>query len=473
LIVLWEASDRVCGKRLKALVPLLVQSLESHGHLQLDQEVRTRLLAVSAATIDRALAPPRLEVRGKIRRRGKAKYKVRTKVLVKTFADWHEPAPGFVEVDCVAHCGGSMAGSFINSLVLTDVATGWTECLPLVVKTGELVVDAIHTVRPMLPFPILGINVDNGCEFINESMLTYCKENQITLTRGRPHQSNDQAWIEQKNGSVVRRFLGYERFEGLPTAKAISRLYVASRLFVNFFQPSFKLESKARIRARVRKIYHPPATPCQRVLDCMAIPEATKENLRTMATKLDPLQLLEEIRVMQDHIARIAQGEALPIPPHRDAELDQFLKSLSTAWRSGEVRATHQRADKPINRYWRTRDDPFEEAWPTLLSWLEETPQATAKDLFQRLQGLCPDIFPNNQLRTLQRRVRAWRCAEARRLLFTGAGTGPCDQAAAVDHQPRPGPRVVSGRATPSLRPPEDRAGADSGEPDDLLAHPC
>lgn len=241
LLVLWEASDRVCGKRLKALVPLLVQALESHGHLQLDQEVRSRLLKVSAATIDRALAPPRLEVRGKTHRRAKAKYKVRAKVLVKTFADWHEPGPGFMEVDCVAHCGGSMAGSFIHSLVLTDVATGWTECLPLVVKTGDLVVDAIHTVRPMLPFPLLGIDVDNGCEFINDSLQTYCAENQIALTRSRPHQSNDQAWIEQKNGSVVRRFLGYGRYEGLPTAKAISRLYAATRLFVNFFQPSFKL----------------------------------------------------------------------------------------------------------------------------------------------------------------------------------------------------------------------------------------
>jgi hypothetical protein len=383
-----------------------------------------------------------MEVRGKSRRRVKSNSKVRAKVAIRTFADWYAPAPGFIEMDCVAHCGSSMGGSFIHSLVLTDLASGWTECIPLVVRTGEMVVDAVKTVRRMLPFPLLGIDVDNGSEFLNEPMLAYCTENQLIFTRGRPHHKNDQAWIEQKNGAIVRRMLGYARYEGLPVAKAISRLYAAVRLYVNFFQPSFKLDSKTRVGSTVKKRYHPPATPCQRLADSKAIPTDIKASLVVTATQLDPLQLLEEIRVMQDHIARLAEGEVLPIPPHRDPDLDLFIKSLATAWKGGEVRRTHQKPDKPIERYWRTREDPFEEAWPTVQAWLEEKPDSTGKALFHRLQGLCPGLFPDSQMRTLQRRVREWRCAEARRLIF------------AADEHP-----VDSGRATPSLRPPDARPG--------------
>lgn len=423
LLVLWEAADRVCGKRLKPLIPLLIQSLEEHGHLNLESALRERLLTVGSATIDRALKSARMDVCAKKRLRAKAKSKVRTKVPVRTFSDWNDPVPGFMEVDCVAHCGGTMAGSFIHSLVLTDLSSGWTECLPLVVRTGELVVDAISTVMRMLPFPLKGIDVDNGSEFINEGLLKFCTDNNIEFTRARPRRKNDQAWIEQKNGSVVRRLLGYMRYEGLPAAKAISRLYAASRLYVNFFQPSFKLDTKVRVGSRIKKNYHPPATPCQRLLASESIPDKARESLQLMAKGLDPIRLLEEIRTMQDHIARLAEGEKLPIPPHRDADLDTFIKSLATAWKCGEVRPTHQRPEKAQVRWWRTKDDPFEETWPTVQAWLEAEPHRTAKELFKRLQDLCPGIFPDNQLRTLQRRVRDWRCAEARRLLFVGRGS--------------------------------------------------
>lgn len=423
LLVLWEAADRVCGRRLKPLIPLLIQSMEDHGHLQLEPAMRERLLTVGSATIDRILKPAREEVRTKSRLRAKSKSKVRAKVPVRTFADWNDPEPGFLEMDCVAHCGGSMAGSFIHSLVLTDLADGWTECMPLVVRTGELVVDAVTTVGKMLPFAMKGIDVDNGSEFINDSLFNFCRENQIEFTRARPRRKNDQAWIEQKNGSVVRRMLGYLRYEGLPAAKAISRLYAASRLYVNFFQPSFKLDTKVRIGSQIKKHYHPPATPCQRLLASEAVPDEAKAALRSTARGLDPIRLLEEIRAMQEHIARLAEGEKLPIPPHRDADLDQFIRSLATAWKCGEVRPTHQLPEKKDRRDYRTREDPFEEAWPTIQTWLDAEPDRTAKELFLRLQKLCPGIFPSNQLRTLQRRIRAWRCAEARRLIFAGRAT--------------------------------------------------
>lgn len=160
LVVLWEASDRVCGKRLKALLPVLVDSLERHGHLHLDQAVRSLVLAASAATIDRALAEPRARQPG--RRKARAKPLVRKQIQVRTFADWREPDPGYMEIDLVAHCGGSLSGSFAHTLTLTDVASGWTEGVPLLVREGSLVVEAIARLQPCLPFALKGIDSDNG-----------------------------------------------------------------------------------------------------------------------------------------------------------------------------------------------------------------------------------------------------------------------------------------------------------------------
>ncbi|WP_005034010.1 ISNCY family transposase [Holophaga foetida] len=418
LIVLWEASDRVCGKRLKALVPLLINALERHGHLYLDPEVRCRVLAASPATIDRILAPTRAAIGGKLRRRPSTPA-IRRNVPVRTFADWKEPKPGFMEADLVAHSGVSMAGSFVHTLVLTDVASGWTECVPLVVRSATLVVEAVARLREVLPFELLGMDVDNGTEFLNECLFTYCNENTIEFTRSRPYHKNDQAWVEQKNGAIVRKIVGYGRIEGLKAAKALMRLYAASRLFVNFFQPSFKLASKTRIGARVTKRYHAPATPCARLMSSESIPDQMKERLKATEVALDPLRLLEEIRTMQEHLAQLVAGEALQVPPHQIADLDQFLNGLSTAWQSGEVRPTHRPPEKPA-RTWRTREDPFEKDWLTISEWLETEPDRTAKELLQRLQIESPTNYTAGQLRTLQRRVKAWRDAEARRLVFAG-----------------------------------------------------
>ena len=164
LIVLWEASDRMCGKRLKALLLTLVPALEHHGHLSLDPAVRERLLVVSAAMIDRRLASARAVTAGQRRRRRSALNGLRGSVPVRTFGDWKDPAPGFVEADLVAHCGGTLSGSFVWSLVLTDIASGWTECVPLLVREARLVVDALDHLRGALPFPLRGIDTDNGSE---------------------------------------------------------------------------------------------------------------------------------------------------------------------------------------------------------------------------------------------------------------------------------------------------------------------
>ncbi len=416
LVVLWEASDRVCGKRLRPLLPLLVEALQRHGHLTLDGAVRAKVLAASAATIDRLLAGTRAATGARQARRRPASA-VRRSIPVRTFADWHEPLPGFMEADLVSHGGENVAGSFVHTLTLTDIATGWTECVALAVRESSLIVEALKRLRVTMPFPLRGFDTDNGSEFINQLVLDYCTEAGIEFTRSRPYKKNDQAWVEQKNGSVVRRLVGYRRLEGLAAADALSRLYAASRLFVNFFQPSFKLAEKIRVGARVTKRYHAPETPCARLLQSASVPEGMKVQLRTAAAGFDPLSLLGEIRRMQECLAGLAAGGTPQTAPQRDGDLDRFMRSLATAWHDGEVRPTH-RAKPTARRDWRTRADPFEAVWTLVVAWLEAEPDRTAKEMLARLQTEYPGTYSDGQIRTLQRRVSEWRRACARRLVF-------------------------------------------------------
>ena len=225
--MLWEASDRVCGKRLKALAPLLVEAMERHGHLHLAPEVRASLLAMSAATIDRALRGLRDQAGSRARRR------VASSSAVRRTSGAHllrlaDPPPGYVEADLVAHSGPSASGSFVQTLVLTDIATGWTECAPLLVREQVLLKNVLGELRKLMPFDLLGFDTDNDSVFINETIRDYCQAEGIAFTRCRPYRKNDQAFVEQKNGAVVRRIVGYRRLEGLAAAAALARVYATT-----------------------------------------------------------------------------------------------------------------------------------------------------------------------------------------------------------------------------------------------------
>jgi Integrase core domain len=413
LVVLWEAADRICGKRLKAILPSLVTALERHGHLALDPIVRQRLLSVSPATIDRLLTTVRRTASH--RKKRKTQTKPSKQVPIRTFADWNEPLPGYLEIDFVSHGGSSVQGTFLWSLVATDVCSGWTEAVPLVAREQTLVTEGLEVMRRQFPVPILGIDSDNDSAFINETLLAYCQDQKLEFTRSRAYQKNDQAWIEQKNGAVVRRFVGYERFSGIVAGQCLAQLFQAVRLFVNHFQPSFKLKFKKREGAKVKKFYHKPATPCQRLLEHASVTEAAKDGLRSERGPLDPLELLHRIRDSQSALAALGSGE-MGSDLGRES-LEQFLAKLPALWRKGEVRPTHQRKDSQPHS-WRTRKDPFEGVWPEILMWLQETPEATAKSLWERLDQKHPGRFPGGQLRTLQRRIREWRRVMARELVY-------------------------------------------------------
>ena len=266
LIVIWEASDRICGKRLRPLVPILVSAMERHGHLQLAPEVLAGLLTMSAATTDRALREARGGTGARPRRRSPPSAAIRRSVAVRTFSDWDDPPPGFMEADLGAHSGPTANGSFVQTLTLPDIATGCGECAPVLVREQRLLTEVLSELRKVLPFALVGFDTDNDSVFMNETVRDYCTEAGGEFARSRPYRKNVQAWVEQKNGAVVRHTVGYRRYEGLEAAAALADLYRSLRLFVNFFQPSFKLAEKSRDGAKVTKRYHPPATPHQRLV---------------------------------------------------------------------------------------------------------------------------------------------------------------------------------------------------------------
>ena len=422
LIVLWEASDRLCSKRLKPIIPVLLPAVERHGQLAIDETIRALLLAISPATIDRLLSEVRLVARGGRRRRAGFSSAVRRTVPVRTFGDWNDPPPGFVEVDFVAHAGTSAAGSFVQTMVLTDIATGWTECLPLVARSGALVIEALAGAMTLFPFPLRGVDFDNDGLFMNEPVVTWCREHGLEVTRSRAYRKNDQAWVEQKNGAIVRRLVGYGRLEGLASAQALVRLYAAARLHTNLFQPSFKLKQKTRIGARVIKCYHAPAIPAARVLAHPAVAEESKAALRRLQAQSDPVQLITEIRAAQAELGQRIDRRGLDGMRETAAPVDlaRFMTGLRVAWREGEQRPTHRRPyrrRKPVPR----RSSMLDDLQDQIRSWLSEKPGLTATEILGRLKAMHPERFTDKQARTVQRAVKQWRASEARRIIIEGA----------------------------------------------------
>jgi hypothetical protein len=261
----WEASGELCGKRLAPFLGEFVPALEAEGVLALEPAVREPLLQMSAATIDRRLHPFRLA-----RQQGLGTTKpgtlLKQQVPIQTYTPWDEQRPGFVEIDLVAHCGTSTAGHYLNTLTVTDVATGWTECAAVWGKGQAAVFGALEHVRDCLPMPLLGIASDNGSEFLNAHLVRWCKDEQLTFTRSRPYWKNAQAHVEQKNWSVVRKLLGYDRYETQAELALLQRLYQWRRRWTNHWQPVLKLIGKERVGAQVRKKYDRAQTPYRRVL---------------------------------------------------------------------------------------------------------------------------------------------------------------------------------------------------------------
>jgi hypothetical protein len=422
LAAAWAAANFICAKRLVPFLPQLVDALERHGHLVLTDEVRGQLMAISPATVDRILRPLRQTDNPRGHTTTKAGGLLKHQVPVRTFADWEEQRPGFMEADLVAHCGTSPHGVFLNTLVLTDIATGWTECVPLLYRCQEEVLLGLGRARRLLPFALLGLDTDNGSEFLNAQLLAYCRQEEITFTRGRAYKKNDQCHVEQKNGTVVRQLVGYDRYEGQRAYRQLAELYRAVRLYINFFQPSMKLIWKERTGAKVAKKYDDAQTPYQRLLAAGVLGEAERQRLAGVYEGLDPVALRQQMETLQRAFWRHAH-EAPTLDcerpdgepkegrerPYRNVTISEEMTAVIAAWQAESERRYRRRGRAHVPHTWRTRKDPFEAVWGEIEQWLSAEPERTAKSVLEELQRKHPGQYGEEQLRTLQRRVKEWR----------------------------------------------------------------
>jgi len=295
LRTLWAVSNYACGPRLKPIIPLYIAALRRHKELLVSPEERKLLAQISSATIDRLLKHDRKRIGIKGRSRTKPGTLLKHQIPIKTWADWDNAKPGFVEIDSVHHCGNSLYGEYLYTLDVVDVATGWNECCAHLGRGEYRTIGALETIKKRLPFPLLGIDFDCGGEFVNWHLVRYCEKNKITYTRARETIKNDQAYIEQQNYSVVRRFVGYQRLDTQEQLKILNHLYELLSDYQNFFQPVMRLKTKVRDGAKVTRRYDTAQTACQRVLKRKDIPEETKKKLRERYKKLNPKKLLLKI----------------------------------------------------------------------------------------------------------------------------------------------------------------------------------
>ena len=303
---IWEICGQICSKRLQPFLPEAIKVLERCKEITLSKDTKELLLKISSASIDRCLRPVRIKSSHGLSTT-KPGTLLKQSIAVRTFTEWSEEKPGFMEIDLVAHCGESVSGQFLNTLTCTDVCTGWTDITGLARRSKEVVCDAVGLMRQRLPFPLLGIDSDNGTEFINDLLYNYCLDEKITFTRSRPYKKNDQAHVEQKNWSVVRRTVGYDRWETQSELTLLESIYDDLRLYINFFQPSFKLIAKKRIGNRTIKQYDVPKTPYQRVLERQDISLPSKARLTNLYIQLNPAELRRQIDLKTAKLWKISR----------------------------------------------------------------------------------------------------------------------------------------------------------------------
>ena len=309
LAVLWEWFDFACGQRLAAALQREVPRLRAAGELKCSDEVAEKLVKISPKTIDRLLQREKQVRRINRPRSGRVHPLLYQRIPVKVAAEWDIEEIGNVQVDYVEHCGRSSGGQYIHTVSTVDIASGWWEGEAIPARTQEQTRQALDRIRKRVPFRIREIHPDNDSGLINDLLWRYCRQRHIQLSRSRPYQKNDNAWVEQRNWTHVRKEVGYRRFDTSAELAVMTALYAVLRLYKNFFQPTLKLKTKERVGGKIHRRYEPAKTPYQRLLDSGQLSPAWEKRLSTQYERLNVVQLRRHMERLRKELFDLVEAK--------------------------------------------------------------------------------------------------------------------------------------------------------------------
>jgi hypothetical protein len=310
LVEVWDIFEQPCGQRLAVVLREQVERLREFGELRCSEAVAEQLKTISASTIDRLL---RREKRVRMLRRNRnpnVQRLIYQKVPVKVVAEWDTSEIGNLQVDFVAHCGRSTGGDYIYTLSAVDIATNWWEGQAIPVRSQHATKEGLSQMRPRFPFRIRELHPDNDSALVNDLLLDWCREQRIQLSRSRPYQKNDNAWIEQKNWTHVRKIVGYRRFDSTSELRLLNEIYAVLRLYKNFFLPTIKLASKTRVNGRIKRTYDEARTPYQRLMESRQIDRKTKQQLKATYEALNPAELQRRLNQLREQLENVSAARS-------------------------------------------------------------------------------------------------------------------------------------------------------------------
>ncbi len=324
LVAVWDIFEQPCGQRLAEILRAELDRLRRLGEVRCSEPVAEQLKQISASTIDRLL---RREKRVRLLRRNRnpnVQRLIYQKVPVKVAADWDTSQVGNLQVDFVAHCGRSTGGDYIHTLSAVDIATNWWEGQAIPVRSQQATKEGLTQMRPRFPFRIRELHPDNDSALVNDLLWGWCRQEGIRLSRSRPYKKNDNAWVEQKNWTHVRKVVGYRRYDTTGELRLLNQIYAVLRLYKNFCLPTIKLKSKTRVGGRIERRYDQPQTPYQRLMKSRQISRQAKGELRSIYESLNPAELHRQLTALCQQLEQIsaAKGELVRKPAQRGPSLD-------------------------------------------------------------------------------------------------------------------------------------------------------
>ncbi len=310
LIEMWDIFEQPCGQRMTVALRTEVDRLRRLGELVCSDKVAEQLKKMSASTIDRLLRREKRVRHLKRHRNPNVQRLIYQKVPVKVAADWDTSEMGNIQVDFVAHCGRSTGGEYIHTISGVDIASNWWEGRAIPVRSQHAAKEGLSEMRPKFPFGIKELHPDNDSALVNDLLWDWTKQEGIRLSRSRPYKKNDNAWVEQKNWTHVRKVVGYRRFDTTGELRVLNEIYAVLRLYKNFCLPTIRLKSKIRNEGKIKREYEKPVTPYHRVIESEQVDRKTKQELQRIYEGLNPAKLYRQLTELRTQLEKMSAGKS-------------------------------------------------------------------------------------------------------------------------------------------------------------------